>query len=351
VYLQGGEGITTGDKAWRGRGIRTLELLATDWTWCSGKGKAFEKPTCNSEHKSASQKEARRLADDASNTGDTLASSLRMLVKQSGMTDERKAQASKEIVAVCAKLARGEQPLEGLRPPPKCGPCHGHTGQTHEFLCLARKQQPAEPEKGVRATILSKIGAAWRAQQHALQLVRDAEEGCTSPTLALATPVSELEMVECNAAPAALAAAPVAALVAAPAATTAAIAWREGTQAAQLRDRRPQVAGGAADQAVAAAPTATTVPNLAAIRAAVDAAAFHAAGVKAADEKVFYDYQSVWSRSSRWGCEVGRRRRLRLRRRRRATDVHVGEVGNRQGCEGTREPGLGEVGSREPPGM
>lgn len=138
----------------------------------SGKGKAFEKPTCNSEHKSASQKEARRLADDASNTGDTLASSLRMLVKQSGMTDERKAQASKEIVAVCAKLARGEQPLEGLRPPPKCGPCHGHTGQTHEFLCLARKQQPAEPEKGVRATILSKIGAAWRAQQHALQLVR-----------------------------------------------------------------------------------------------------------------------------------------------------------------------------------
>ena len=96
---------------------------------------------------------------------------------------------------------------------------------------------------------------------------------------------------------------------------------------------------------MAAAPTATTVPNLAAIRAAVDAAAFHAAGVKAADEKVFYDYQSVWSRSSRWGCEVGRRRRLRLRRRRRATDVHVGEVGNRQGCEGTREPGLGEVGS------
>ena len=137
----------------------------------SGKGKAFEKPNDNYEHKSAMHKVAQSLADKAGSKREGLALECCKFIEDSTLPPERKPAAKQAVDVACAQLAQGRHPFEGLRPPSSCGPCKGSHG-THHFLCQKRVQLPAQPEKAVRTAVTVKLQAAWRARQYELQQVR-----------------------------------------------------------------------------------------------------------------------------------------------------------------------------------
>ena len=137
-----------------------------------GKSKAFDKPTINAAHKTESAKVARLLSETSSSKRSGMSLEMCKIIEQSALDADRQRHACRTIDEACAKLDRGVHPLEGLKPPPTCAPCGGSKGGTHHFLCQKRVLQPSAPEKGVRASIVSKFQAAWRARQHALQQVR-----------------------------------------------------------------------------------------------------------------------------------------------------------------------------------
>lgn len=134
--------------------------------------KAFDKPSVNASHKAESKKVALSLTERSAAGRSAMALELCTVIEKSALDAERQRQACRAVDEACAKLGRGVHPLDGLRPPLSCAPCGGRTGGTHHFLCMARKLMPSQPERGVRTAVVSKLQAAWRARQHALQKVR-----------------------------------------------------------------------------------------------------------------------------------------------------------------------------------
>ena len=129
------------------------------------KGKAFDKPGVNKIHRAEVRKVAIHLADRSAATKSAVQVSLRAIVDGAELSVSRKADAFKAIDEALKKLARNENPLGALKPPPNCKVCHGQTGATHHFLCGSRTLNPALPELRVREALMSELASVWRSWQ------------------------------------------------------------------------------------------------------------------------------------------------------------------------------------------
>ena len=137
------------------------------------KGNAFDKLTVNVQHKMAVREQARLVADKSAATKDILKMSLREIVDaDDDFPSHRKRDVYVAIDQAMKKLGRSENPLDGLKPPPSCAPCHGHTGGTHHFLCESRKLQPTLVERRVRDAIRAKLTEFWKEWQALSDQVR-----------------------------------------------------------------------------------------------------------------------------------------------------------------------------------
>ena len=114
-----------------------------------GKGHALEKPTINDAHKAAVQAKLERDKKAAAEARGPFAKQLVAEVELAHLSDARKADAYVAIDEACYALDKGDNPFDLLRPPAKCGPCHGRHGGTHHMLCLKRKQKPEATDRGV----------------------------------------------------------------------------------------------------------------------------------------------------------------------------------------------------------
>ena len=130
------------------------------------KGKAFDKPGVNRIHQTEVRRVAVQLADRSAASTSALKVSLRSIVEDAeGLSVSRKGDAFKAIDEALKKLARNEDPLGALKPPPNCKVCHGQTGATHHFLCGGRSQNPAIDELRVRNVLMTELAGIWRAWQ------------------------------------------------------------------------------------------------------------------------------------------------------------------------------------------
>ena len=102
---------------------------------------------------------------------DALSQELCNIVETSKLDSRRKSHACKVIQHACERLNDGNNPLDGLRPPPSCAACAGNVHGTHHFLCLGRKLEPGAIERKVRQVVLTKLGSAWRKHQYEVQSV------------------------------------------------------------------------------------------------------------------------------------------------------------------------------------
>ena len=151
----------------------------------TGKGKAFDRPVVNKIHKQAVIAAARAAASsDTPRAG--VETELYALLADSGLDVQRGGEAKAAIREAVDKLAANDNPLQGLNPPPSCGP-HGEnpSHKNHHFFCLARRQ-PCEVERKLRITMFKVLREAFAAQQHGIQTVsmRTANHCLVCPALA-----------------------------------------------------------------------------------------------------------------------------------------------------------------------
>ena len=157
-----------------------------------GKGHALSgKPSVNDAHKTAVRATAQRDRKARAESRGDLAKELVAAVDGSQMSSQRKEQAYDAIEDVCCVFLKGTNPFDGLRPPAKCGPCHGQSGGTHYFFCLGRKLNPPVVENTVRQHCIGKLQAAWRRHQYQAQQVRPCCAPPVSATLRCPTPAPQ----------------------------------------------------------------------------------------------------------------------------------------------------------------
>ena len=127
------------------------------------KGHAWDKPSVNTEHKLAVRRVAQAFADKSRATRDALHESLRDIVEDAAdFPVQRRSMAFAAISEAVKKLARNVDPLDQLRPPTTCAPCHGRSGGTHHFFCDNRAQQPPLAERRVRDALKARFADIWR---------------------------------------------------------------------------------------------------------------------------------------------------------------------------------------------
>lgn len=90
-------------------------------------GSAWKKPGVNPGFRSAVVAHARQAA--AQPPIDKLEEKLREVVSR--LDTDRRGDAHRAISQACKKLRDGKNPLEGLKPPTDCAPCHGRTDQNN----------------------------------------------------------------------------------------------------------------------------------------------------------------------------------------------------------------------------
>ena len=125
---------------------------------------AWQKPTVNKKHKAAVQQQAQNAA--ASGDGqDEIQARLYRVVNNSELKEERKREAKRAVKEACSKMASGNNPLAGLKPPPSCVACRGIHG-SHHFLCQGkpgkqRRQSKNPVEQATREIIQRKLNKEW----------------------------------------------------------------------------------------------------------------------------------------------------------------------------------------------